>query len=160
MVLIQETMEQFCSSRMMVGSSSTRQVCPVCPACSAEGARGDQCDACGATYEANELKHPVSKLNPEIPVEIRETDHLFFRLDLLQGDLENHAASRKSTWKPNVRAMTNWLNMGSPSGSHPGHRVGGQDTPRRREVWGEKRVYVWFDAVQGYLTCARIWSSA
>ena len=85
----------------------------VCPACSAEGARGDQCDACGATYEANELKDPVSKLNPEIPVEIRETDHLFFRLDLLQDDLETHAASRRSTWKPNVRAMTqNWLNMG------------------------------------------------
>ena len=25
------------------------------------------------------------------------------------------------------------------------------------QIWG-KRVYVWFDAVQGYLTCARIWS--
>ena len=57
--------------------------------------RGDQCDACGATYEANGLKHPVSKLNPEIPVESGDGPS-FFRLDLLQGDLENHAASRKS----------------------------------------------------------------
>ena len=121
--LIQETMEQFCSIADDGGIKflPDRYVQGVCPACSAEGARGDQCDACGATYEANELKDPVSKLNPEIPVEIRETDHLFFRLDLLQGDLENHAASRKSTWKPNVRAMTqNWLNMGLRPGQSPG----------------------------------------
>ena len=59
------------------------------------------------------MREPVSKLNPDVPVEIRKTEHLFFRLDLLQPELEAHAADRKSTWKPNVRSMTkNWLNMG------------------------------------------------
>ena len=92
-------------------------------------------------------------------MEIRETDHLFFRLDLLQGDLENHAASRKSTWKPNVRAMTqNWLNMGLRPRAVTRDIEWGVKIPLDDEVWGEKRVYVWFDAVQGYLTCARIWS--
>ena len=159
--LIQETMEQFCSVADDGGIKflPDRYVQGVCPACSAEGARGDQCDACGATYEANELKDPVSKLNPEIPVEIRETDHLFFRLDLLQNDLETHAASRKSTWKPNVRAMTqNWLNMGLRPRAVTRDIEWGVKIPLDDEVWGETRVYVWFDAVQGYLTCARIWS--
>ena len=79
----------------------------------ADGARGDQCDACGATYESSELKNPVSKMNPELKVEIRDTDHLFYRLDLFQDALQKHAEQHQSVWKPNVRAMTKqWLDMG------------------------------------------------
>ena len=159
--LIQETMEQFCS----VGEGGEVRFLPdryvqgICPACSAQGARGDQCDACGATYEANELREPVSKLNPDVPVEIRETEHLFFRLDLLQPELEAHAKDRKSTWKPNVRSMTkNWLNMGLRPRAVTRDIEWGVRIPLDDQIWGKKRVYVWFDAVQGYLTCARIWS--
>ncbi|MBT5660904.1 MAG: class I tRNA ligase family protein, partial [Euryarchaeota archaeon] len=84
-----------------------------CPACGEEGARGDQCDACGATYESVELKNPISKMNPGAKVEIRDTDHLFYRLDLFQDALESHAAERQSVWKSNVEGMTKqWLDMG------------------------------------------------
>ena len=65
-----------------------RYVEGTCPACGEDGARGDQCDACGATYEAVELKNPISKMNPTAKVEIRETEHLFYRLDLFQQTLE------------------------------------------------------------------------
>ena len=52
-------------------------------------------------------------MNPELPVEIRDTEHLFYRLDLFQKALEQHAANNHSVWKPNVRAMTKqWLDMG------------------------------------------------
>ena len=47
-----------------------RYVEGTCPACGEDGARGDQCDACGATYEAVELKNPISKMNPTAKVEI------------------------------------------------------------------------------------------
>ena len=84
-----------------------------CPSCGADGARGDQCDSCGATYESSELKNPISKMNPEMDVEIRDTEHLFYRLDLFQKALEQHAENNHSVWKPNVRAMTKqWLDMG------------------------------------------------
>ena len=90
-----------------------RYVEGTCPACGADGARGDQCDACGATYEAVELKNPVSKMNPSAKIEIRETDHLFYRLDLFQDALEQHALNQQSSWKSNVKAMTKqWLDMG------------------------------------------------
>ena len=84
-----------------------------CPVCSSDGARGDQCDSCGATYEANELINPRSKLDSESEIEIRDTDHFFLRLGDFQDSLEKHASERKGVWKPNVRAMTkNWLDMG------------------------------------------------
>ena len=52
-------------------------------------------------------------MNPELKVEIRDTDHLFYRLDLFQKALEQHAENNHAVWKPNVRAMTKqWLDMG------------------------------------------------
>ena len=84
-----------------------------CPNCGAEGARGDQCDECGVTHEAHELKNPKSKMNPEASIEIRDTEHFFYRLDLFQEVLEKHANQRQGVWKPNVKAMTKqWLDMG------------------------------------------------
>ena len=110
-----QTMEQY-YERNDDGSGRflpDRYVEGTCPACGAEGARGDQCDACGATYEAVELQNPKSKMNPEATIEIRETEHLFYRLDLFQDALVDHAAQQQRVWKSNVRAMTKqWLDMG------------------------------------------------
>ena len=84
-----------------------------CPNCNESGARGDQCDACGVTYEAHELLNPKSKMNPEASIEIRDTEHFFYRLDFFQEVLEEHAKQRQGVWKPNVKAMTKqWLDMG------------------------------------------------
>ena len=58
------------------------------------------------TYESVELLNPVSKMNPDAPIEIRDTDHLFYRLDAFQEVLEQHAANQQGSWKSNVRAMT------------------------------------------------------
>ena len=56
----------------------------------------------GATYEAVELKNPVLKMNPGAKVVIRETEHLFYRLDLFQDALEKHANHQEKVWKVNV----------------------------------------------------------
>ena len=77
-----------------------------CPKCGADGARGDQCDECGATYESIELLNPKSKMNPDAKIEVRDTDHFFYRLDLFQECLENHAADKQKLWKSNVRALS------------------------------------------------------
>ncbi len=136
-----------------------RYVEGTCPACGADGARGDQCDACGATYEAVELQNPVSKMNPSAKIEIRETDHLFYRLDLFQEVLEQHAQQQQSVWKSNVKAMTKqWLDMGLRPRAVTRDLEWGIPVPMEEESWSGKCVYVWFEAVQGYSTCARIWS--
>ena len=136
-----------------------RYVEGTCPACGYEEARGDQCDDCGATYEAIELKNPRSKMNPSNKIEVRDTDHFFYRLDLFQSSLEEHAASQEKTWKPNVKAMTKqWLDMGLRPRAVTRDLSWGIELPLDDDEWVGKCVYVWFEAVQGYATCAQIWA--
>jgi len=130
-----------------------------CPVCGADGARGDQCDECGQTYEAHELNNPSSKMNPEAKIEIRDTEHFFYRLDLFQSVLEQHAESRQKVWKSNVRAMTKqWLDMGLRPRAVTRDLEWGVSLPLDGDEWVSKCVYVWFEAVQGYYSCARIWA--
>ncbi|MEC8874345.1 MAG: methionine--tRNA ligase, partial [Candidatus Thermoplasmatota archaeon] len=159
--LERKTMQQYCS----VGSEGSVRFLPDryvegdCPVCGDEGARGDQCDSCGATYEAHELVNPMSKLNPDAKIEIRDTDHYFLLLDEFQASLEAHASERQGVWKPNVRAMTkNWLEMGLRPRAVTRDIDWGITLPLDGDEWNSKRVYVWFEAVQGYYTCARIWA--
>lgn len=156
-----QTMQQYCE----VGSDGQirflpdRYVVGICPQCGEDDARGDQCDACGATYEASELRNPRSKSNPDASIEVRDTDHLFYRLDLFQDRLEQHASQRQRVWRPNVRAMTtNWLKMGLRPRAVTRDMEWGIKIPLVGEEWDSKRIYVWFEAVQGYYTCARIWA--
>ncbi|NCF96369.1 MAG: methionine--tRNA ligase, partial [Euryarchaeota archaeon] len=130
-----------------------------CPNCGAPGARGDQCDDCGVTYEAHELQNPKSKMNPDASIEIRDTEHFFYRLDLFQEALEEHASQRQSVWKSNVRAMTKqWLDMGLRPRAVTRDLDWGIPLPLEGNEWDGKCIYVWFEAVQGYYSCAKIWS--
>ena len=159
--LEQKTMQQYCSvSDGSIRFLPDRYVEGTCPVCSAGGARGDQCDSCGATYEAHELVDPSSKLNPDADIEVRDTDHFFLRLNDFQASLEAHANDRQVVWKPNVRAMSkNWLDMGLRPRAVTRDIDWGISLPLDGDEWSSKRVYVWFEAVQGYYTCARIWGS-
>ena len=159
-LLQRQTMKQYCSiAGENVRFLPDRYVEGTCPVCGQDEARGDQCDECGSTYEAHELLNPISKLDPTAAIEVRDTDHFFFRLDKFQDSLQEHASSRQSIWKPNVRSMTkNWLNMGLRPRAVTRDIEWGIDIPIEGEEWSKKRIYVWFEAVQGYYTCARIWS--
>ena len=137
-----------------------RYVEGTCPTCSFEGARGDQCDECGATYESIELINPKSKMNPDADIEVRDTDHFFYRLDLFQNILQQHADSQQKVWKSNVKAMTKqWLDMGLRPRAVTRDLSWGIPLPMDDQDWKGKCVYVWFEAVQGYSTCAQIWAS-
>ena len=156
-----KTMEQYYELRSDGGGRflPDRYVEGQCPQCDAEGARGDQCEECGATYEAAELSNPRSKMNPDSKIEIRDTEHFFYRLDHFQEMLEQHSANNWEVWKPNVRAMTKqWLDMGLRPRAVTRDLEWGIKLPLEGEEWLGKCVYVWFEAVQGYYTCARIWS--
>ena len=160
-LLKKETMQQYCeiNEAGIVKFLPDRYVLGTCPNCGNEDARGDQCDSCGSTYEAHELRNPRSKSNPNADIEIRDTDHLFYQLNEFQSDLATHASNRQNSWKPNVKAMTkNWLNMGLRPRAVTRDLEWGIEVPINNQEWGDKRIYVWFEAVQGYLSCAKIWS--
>ncbi|WP_062296890.1 methionine--tRNA ligase [Demequina maris] len=128
-----------------------------CPICGYDGARGDQCDNCGNQLDAIDLKNPVSRINGETPKFV-ETEHFFLDLPALVQPLTDWLGSRQG-WRPNVmnfsknllvdvrpRAMTRDIDWGIPVPLE-----GWEDNPA-------KRLYVWFDAVIGYLSASIEWA--
>lgn len=128
-----------------------------CPICGYDGARGDQCDNCGNQLDPTDLKNPRSRINGETPRFI-ETEHFFLDLPALVDALEAWLRTRHA-WRPNVlkfslnlledvrpRAMTRDIDWGIPVPLD-----GWSDNPA-------KRLYVWFDAVIGYLSASVEWA--
>ncbi len=131
-----------------------------CPICHYPDARGDQCDNCGNQLEPEDLIDPRSKINGETP-EFVQTQHFFLDLPALADALREWLAGREAsgTWRPNVikfsrnildeikpRAMTRDIDWGIPVPLD-----GWRDNPA-------KRLYVWFDAVIGYLSASIEWA--
>jgi len=128
-----------------------------CPICGYDGARGDQCDNCGNQLDPVDLINPKSRINGETPKFV-ETEHFFLDLPALAEALGAWLHTR-TDWRPNVlkfalnllddlkpRAMTRDIDWGIPV-PLPG--------------WEEnqnKRLYVWFDAVIGYLSASVEWA--
>jgi len=128
-----------------------------CPICGADGARGDQCDECGNQLDPVDLINPVSKINGETP-EFIETEHFLLDLPSVKDALEEWLKTRED-WRPNVlkfslnlledmrpRTMTRDIDWGIPIPVE-----GWQDN-------GAKKLYVWFDAVIGYLSSSIEWA--
>lgn len=128
-----------------------------CPICGFDGARGDQCDNCGNQLDPTDLKNPRSRINGETPKFVEE-QHFFLDLPAFAERLADWLRARKS-WRPNVlkfslnllddlqpRAMSRDLDWGVPVPLD-----GWIDRP-------DKRLYVWFDAVIGYLSASIEWA--
>ena len=132
-----------------------RYVTGTCPLCGAPGARGDQCEACGHPLEAIELINPVCKLCGESPV-LRETEHLF--LDLPQfGDRMLEWVEEKKHWRPNVLNFTrNYLRAGLEARAITRDMEWGIPVPV--QGYRGKVIYVWFEAVIGYLSASIEWA--
>ena len=134
-----------------------RYVEGTCPHCKSTGARGDQCDECGKTLDADELIDPHPKLNPNVPLEFRETEHLFFRLSAFREQLLEWLSEGKGHWKSNVLKFTrNWLEEGLVDRAITRDLEWGVPVPR--DGYESKRIYVWFEAVMGYYSASRHWA--
>jgi methionyl-tRNA synthetase len=134
-----------------------RYVEGTCPICGYDGARGDQCDNCGNQLDPTDLKNPRSKINGETPKFV-ETEHFFLDLPAFSEAIGSWLESR-TDWRPNVlkfsqnllgdlrpRAITRDLEWGIPI---------------PLDGWehrSDKRIYVWFDAVIGYLSASVEWA--
>ena len=128
-----------------------------CPHCAYDGARGDQCDNCGRQLDPTDLINPRSRINGEVP-QFVETEHLFLDLPAFSEALGSWLQSR-TNWRPNVlafssnllpdlkpRAISRDIDWGVPIPLD-----GWRDRP-------DKRLYVWFDAVIGYLSASIEWA--
>src|SRR3954454_18986684 len=128
-----------------------------CPICGYDGARGDQCDNCGNQLDPEQLINPRSRINGETPKFV-DSQHFFLDLPAFADALGSWLQSR-TDWRPNVlkfsmnlvdelkpRAISRDLDWGVPI-PLPGW-----------EDRNDKRLYVWFDAVIGYLSASVEWA--
>jgi len=132
-----------------------RYVEGTCPNCGYTSARGDQCDNCGRTLDAIELIDPRCKICGTPPV-VRQTEHLFFNLPAFEERLLAYI-NEQQHWRPNVQNFVrNWLTEGL------------KPRPVTRDIdWGipvpiagfeHKIMYVWIEAVVGYLSASIEWA--
>ncbi len=132
-----------------------RYVEGTCPKCGYLEARGDQCDNCGSTLDATELLNPRSKLTGATPV-VRQSEHFLLKLSAMEQPLKEWV-SKQDHWRRNVQNFTlGWLNEGLKDRAITRDISWGVPVPV--EGWDNKRIYVWFDAVIGYLSATREWA--
>ena len=125
---------------------SDRYVKGTCPKCNADDQYGDNCEVCSATYDATELLKPLSVLSDSVP-EIRDSEHLFFKLSELKDSINNWIDS--SFVQPQViNKLSEWLDG----------ELRDWDISRDEPYFGfsipgheNKYFYVWLDAPIGYL---------
>ncbi len=133
-----------------------RYVYGTCPHCGYGDARGDQCDNCGRTLDPIDLIDPRSRLSGATP-EQRSTEHFYLRLSDFAEPLKTWLETREG-WRKHVTNFSlGWIEEGL------------HDRAITRDIdWGVeipvpglgpgKRIYVWFDAVIGYLSAAKEWA--
>ncbi|MFA5512017.1 MAG: methionine--tRNA ligase [Candidatus Kapaibacterium sp.] len=141
-----------------------RYVEGICPNCSYDKARGDQCDSCGAYYNQLDLKNPVSVVSGKTP-EVRRTSHWYFEFNKFQEFLEKFIEDKKGKWKDNVLNQTlGWLKEGLVERAITRDMKWGVSlndvAGLARDKTDGKVLYVWFDAVFGYISATKIWADA
>ena len=153
----------FAKTQLGAISPSTGRTLPdryiegTCPICGYPHARGDQCDNCGNQLDPADLIDPRSKINGETP-EFVETEHFFLDLPAFAETLGSWLQT-KTTWRPNVLKFS--LNLLGDLKPRAISRDLDWGVPVPLDGWRDrtdKRLYVWFDAVIGYLSASIEWA--
>ncbi len=128
-----------------------------CPICQYDGARGDQCDNCGNQLDPIDLKNPRSRINGETPIFV-ETEHFFLDLPAFTDSLTSWLDTR-TDWRPNVLKFSgNLIGDLQPRAISRDLDWGVRIPLEGWEGRDDKRLYVWFDAVIGYLSASIEWA--
>ena len=154
-ILRQETLGAFSSATGR--TLPDRYVEGTCPICGYKDARGDQCDSCGHQLDPIDLIDPRSKVDGTTPI-FKETEHFLLDLPAFGEQLRTWIEAQEH-WRPNVRSFSlNFIKELKPR------------SITRDLDWGvpiplpeyadrdDKKIYVWFDAVIGYLSASIEWA--
>ncbi|CAN5317009.1 methionine--tRNA ligase [soil metagenome] len=128
-----------------------------CPICGFESARGDQCDNCGNQLDPTDLVDPRSRIDGTAPV-FKTTKHLFLDLPAFKDQLTEWIESQEH-WRQNVRRFSlNFVKELKPRAITRDLDWGVPIPLEGYEEQKDKRIYVWFDAVIGYLSASIEWA--
>jgi methionyl-tRNA synthetase len=162
-LLLHERGHLYRETQQLLYSSAEKRFLPdrfvegTCYICGYTEARGDQCDNCGNLLDAIRLINPHSRNHPDEQLVIRETEHYFLDLSHFTQDLLAYLDRHEAHWRPNVvRFSRNFINEGLRG--RPITRDIDWGIPVPIEGWEDKRLYVWFEAVIGYLSASIEWA--
>lgn len=127
-----------------------RYVIGTCPHCKAEEQYADQCEICGKVIAGGELISPRSKKDGA-PVEIRDGEHVFFKLSALSDELKEFVSTVKAP-KDIKNFVLGWVKDGLRDWDIQRDIPWGVPIPDSKGVF-----YVWFDAPIGYATTLKKW---
>ena len=129
-----------------------------CPHCEYLEARGDQCENCGRTLDPQELVNPRSKISGSVP-ELRSTEHFYLRLSDFQDSLDSWLSTREGWRKHVLNFSKGWIEEGLQDRAITRDLDWGIEIPVD-DLGDGKRIYVWFEAVIGYLSAAKEWATS
>ena len=128
-----------------------------CPYCNSAGARGDQCDECGKPLNAVDLIDLRCSFCGTTP-EFKDSEHFFLKLTAFEDKLLAWV-KQQTHWRPNVlRFTTRYLEGGLKDRAITRDINWGIPVPL--EGFQGKRLYVWFEAVIGYLSATKEWAKS
>ncbi|MCL2317458.1 MAG: methionine--tRNA ligase [Methanomassiliicoccaceae archaeon] len=149
MLYEKETDQYFCAKCQKF--LPDRYVEGTCPKCGKEDTRSDQCDKCGTTFEPGDLIGPRCIHCRNEPM-VKESNQFFLKLTAFNDPLMKFLDG-KDNWRPNVKAFTmNWLKDGLHDRAITRDMSWGVPIPL--QGWEDKVIYVWFEAVIGYLSAS------
>jgi len=133
-----------------------RYVEGTCYICGADGARSDQCDNCGNVLEPEKLIDPHAKTGDAL--ELRDTEHFYLDLSKLEPDVADFLRERQDHMRDTVLGES--LRKIESEGLKPRPITRDLDwgIPVPVEGWEGKCLYVWFEAVIGYLSATVEWA--
>ncbi|WP_337101204.1 methionine--tRNA ligase [Paenibacillus sp. YIM B09110] len=132
-----------------------RYVEGICPKCGNQ-ARGDQCDYCSSLLDPSNLIERKCKLCGNPPT-VKSTEHFYIEISRFQKELEQYAEQAKG-WKDNAVQMTaRYLTEGLQDRAVTRDLSWGVDVPV--EGFEGKKIYVWIEAVSGYLSASKQWAA-
>jgi methionyl-tRNA synthetase len=136
-----------------------RYILGQCPHCGFARARGDQCEQCGHLLDPEQLIDPYCRicLSKTSKIEFRETEHYFWDLPKIQEPLSEWLDTATTHWRSHVVGVAkSWIREGLKPRAFTRDIDWGVPVPV--EGFENKRIYVWYDAVMGYLTATIEWA--
>lgn len=141
-----ETDQRFLPDRYVEGN------CPVC----GNRARGDQCDFCSTLLDPADLSEKTCKICGNPPTE-RPTEHFYLALSQFQAELTEYVEKAQG-WKGNAVHLTHrYLDEGLQDRAVTRDLTWGVEVPV--EGFDDKKIYVWIEAVSGYLSASKQWAA-
>jgi len=134
-----------------------RYVEGTCPYCHSSGARGDQCDECGKPINPAELIDPHCGICTTTP-QFKDSEHFFLKLSAFESQLLDWV-KKQTHWRPNVLNFTTRFLEGGLKDRAITRDIG-WGIPIPLDGYDGKCIYVWFEAVIGYLSATREWAKS